>query len=349
MSESIKNFEMRKLDHLSFSKSPETQALGFSGLDRIKLIHEALPDFNLSEIDTQVDLFQTSFKVPLFISSMTAGHSQGESINLTLAQAAHDRGWLMGVGSQRRELFDKNAKNEWVTLRSKLPGAKLVGNIGIGQLIKSKPETIVELVESLQALALFVHLNPLQEALQIDGDTQFKNALLQLQAIVKVLPCPVIIKEVGCGISAKTALRLKSIGVEFIDVAGLGGTHWGRVEGLRARKKNHINFEVSQSFWDWGISTVDSLEQVKKVWYPKKVWASGGVRSGVDAAKLLALGAGMVGLAQPLLVAAEKGGLPDVLSKMEQIEIELKIAMFCSGLKSLSDFDNQGVIEWIKS
>jgi hydroxymethylglutaryl-CoA reductase len=338
-------FEERKKSHIYYSLSDQVQTSDLSDLSSVEFIPEALPSFDFQEIQTQRNYFGYQASYPFLISSMTAGHEQGEVLNQRLARAASGHGWLMAVGSQRRELENSAVAKEWVTLRKAYPKLPLIGNIGIAQVITSSVESIERLVNHLEALALFVHLNPLQEVFQREGTPCFKGGYQALEKLCRRLSVPVLIKEVGSGISSVTAQRLESCGVQVIDVAGRGGTHWGLIEGLRAQegyqrgqqnqdKKSRIQAQGSQTFRSWGLGVVESLLQNRKVLTKTSLWASGGVRSGLDGAKLLALGAQAVGFAQPLLKGAYQGeeALDEVMS---QIEYELKVAMFCSGCETL--------------
>lgn len=345
MAETSAQFEQRKKDHIRIALDPQSQAAGMSELESVRLIHEALPEFNFSEVSTNCSVLSHELKFPLFISSMTAGHIEGDTINKKLAKAVSRRGWAMGVGSQRKELTDSLASKEWKAIRQEAPDAIMIGNLGIAQIIQNKVEHIQALVDNLQASALFVHLNPLQEILQKEGTPDFKGGLRAIEVLCETLKVPVIIKEVGCGFSAATLLKLKNLGVFAVDVAGLGGTHWGRIEGFRSMPGD-ILYESAQTFKDWGISTVESLLMAKECNPDYKVWASGGVRSGLDAAKLLVLGAQMVGIAKPLLEAAILS--EEALEKtMEQFEFELKIAMFCTGCENLQALTTKRVWKWI--
>ncbi|NUN05626.1 MAG: type 2 isopentenyl-diphosphate Delta-isomerase, partial [Bdellovibrio sp.] len=262
MKESNSQFEQRKRDHIRIALDPKSQADGQNGLDSIELIHEALPDLNFKEVDISTSFVFKGDVLPLsspiFISSMTAGHENGQEINQALARLSDRRQILMGVGSQRRELTDSNAAEEWARVRKQAPKARLLGNIGIFQLIKSPIDQVRRLVDSTQATALFVHLNPLQEALQPEGTTDFKSGFDAIENLVKVLPVPVIVKEVGCGFSKETLRRFEGTGVFAVDVSGKGGTHWGRVEGYRSQEQDLL-YKVAQTFSDWGISTVQSM------------------------------------------------------------------------------------------
>jgi isopentenyl-diphosphate delta-isomerase len=349
MSESVQDFEKRKVAHIQHALSETAQTPHLKDISSIRLIHEALPDFDFEDVNIENHTFNLPLKSPLFISSMTAGHTEGVQLNHRLAKAAQEHGWLMGVGSQRRELRDPSAAREWKSLRKVAPHAVLAGNLGIAQIVSTSIDQIKKLIEGLEASALFVHLNPLQEVLQLEGTPQFKGGLQAIEKLCRDLPVPVVVKEVGCGISASTAKRLESAGVFAIDVAGLGGTHWGRIEGLRARDVNPESLQslASETFRDWGLGVVESLLQVKEMADSCQVWASGGVRTGLDAAKLIALGASLVGIAQPLLKAAIQSDEALDL-KMRQFELELKIAMFCSGAVRLQHLNRSKVVGWVK-
>jgi isopentenyl-diphosphate delta-isomerase len=248
----------------------------------------------------------------------------------------------MGVGSQRRELGDATAAMEWQKIRKVAPKAKLLANIGIAQLIQTPLDAVRKLTESTEALGIFVHVNPLQEVLQPEGTTDFRNGLKAIADLVKFAGVPVIVKEVGCGFSVETLKRLQDTGIFAVDVAGKGGTHWGRIEGYRS-EEGQMLYQVAQTFQNWGLSTVQSLRNAKDARVGYEIWASGGVRSGLDVAKLCALGASRVGLAQPFLAAALKGdsALEELLNKLE---LELKITMFCTGSKKISDLQTKRVV-----
>lgn len=350
MNESNTQFENRKRDHIRIALDPRSQTEGQNGLDSIELIHEALPDLDFKEVDISTSFFFSGTSVPLsspiFISSMTAGHDKGREINEALARLSDRRQILMGVGSQRRELTDSNAAEEWAQVRKQAPKAKLLGNIGISQLIKTPIDQIRRLIEATEALALFVHVNPLQEALQPEGTPNFKNSLQAIENLAKFAQIPVIVKEVGCGFSLETLKRLEGAGVFAVDVAGLGGTHWGRVEGYRSDEKELLH-QVAQTFANWGVSTVQSVLNAQEARVSYEVWASGGVRNGLEVAKLLALGAKKVGIAKPFLEAAlhESDASDEALENLlNRLELELKIALFCTGSKNVSELSIKRVI-----
>jgi len=241
----------------------------------------------------------------------------------------------MGVGSQRRELSDNNAAFEWDLLRRDFPQVKLFSNLGIAQLISTSIDQVRRLVDALQAEALIIHCNPLQECIQPEGTPFFKGCWQALEALVRQLPQPIIVKETGCGFSLRTLARLNDIGVAAVDVSGLGGTHWGRIEGHRAVEEP-MRHKASATFRDWGIDTVQSVKNAVSLNPSYEVWGSGGVRHGLDAAKLFALGASTVSFAKPMLDAALRS-IEEVVMVMASIEYELKVAMFCTGSCLLSD------------
>lgn len=326
------HFESRKADHLRLALDPAMEAAGESGFDRIRLEHEALPELDLTDVNLATSFFGYRAASPCFVSSMTAGHANGEALNLTLARVASSRRWPMGLGSQRRELTDRSAREEWTRLRRLAPNGLFFSNLGLSQLISAKTDQVLALVESLEAAALIIHTNPMQECLQPEGTPQFKGGLKALEKICKVSPVPVILKETGCGFSKSTLARLSGVRLAAIDLSGYGGTHWGRIEGGRAPVASPQQ-AAAQTFAGWGISTVASLEAAASLGAAKlgkkEIWASGGIRSGLDAAKAIALGAKKVGFAKPALEAA-LAGEATLDAWMTRIEFELKIALFCT-------------------
>ncbi|OFZ40340.1 MAG: type 2 isopentenyl-diphosphate Delta-isomerase, partial [Bdellovibrionales bacterium GWC1_52_8] len=336
----IQQFEGRKQDHLRHALNPDHQATGLSGFSRIHLHHEAIPDLNFEDIDLATACFGARTKTPFYVAGMTAGHSNANAINRILALACDQRGWAMGVGSQRRDLEAKQV-DRWHRIRDEAPDLVLFANLGISQLDQTASSELMRLVTNLDAKALVVHTNPLQEVLQPEGTPQFSGSLEALRRVCRDFKSegiPVALKETGCGFSKTTLKRLAPLGLAAIDISGLGGTHWGRIEGTRAAKtagKQHLAAAAS-TFANWGESTVDSLLAAKEVLTEKvEIWGSGGVRSGLDGAKLIALGARRVGYAQPALEAALAGSKP-LLRWMELQEYELRVALFCTGCKTPS-------------
>lgn len=325
-------FEARKRDHIRHSLDPSHQALGLGGLEKIHLIHEALPELNLNEIKLDTPCLGQRLSTPFYVAGMTAGHEDAAQINRTLAFACQERGWAMGVGSQRRDLEtdDGGLFDHWKTLREEVPDLVLFANLGLSQLIRAEISQVKKIVQVLGANALAVHVNSLQEAMQPEGTPHFKGGLSTLRRYCEKLGYPIVLKETGCGFSQATLEKLSQIGLAAIDVSGLGGTHWGRIEGARADQRS-VQALASATFANWGEPTVQSVLSAKQVLPDNiEIWASGGVRSGLDAAKLIALGAHRVGYAKPALEAALAG--PESLRFwMETQEFEFKVALFCTG------------------
>ncbi len=336
MDTSFENFENRKKDHIRLALSDQSQALVKSGFTKIKLHHQALPEFDFADVSLHVKLLGHEFSSPHFISSMTAGHEKSFSINLNLARGAKHNNWLMAVGSQRRELTDDNATAEWKKIKAEVPEVKLISNIGILELLSYSPAKILNLAENLEAIGLFVHLNPLQEVFQNNPQVNFTGALKVIEKLVKESSIPILVKEVGFGINKELSHRLFQIGVKIVDVCGNGGTHWGQIEALR-QEPDSLIANSADAFFDWGHSTIDCLLGLQDENLFHQIWASGGVRNGVDSAKCLAMGARAVGIAQPLMKTAVVSD--EVTSKlMQQLDFQLKVAMFCTGIKKCEDF-----------
>lgn len=346
--ESVYNFENRKRDHIQHSLNESNQSTGLAGLEKVSLIHEALPELDFSEVkvDSYSQPLRMVTRTPFLVSSMTAGHAEGLDLNQILAEACFERGWIMGVGSQRRQLMDRKMDHEWKLIRRTAPQLVLLGNLGLSQVIHTSTSEIQRLVDSLEAVAMIVHTNPLQECLQPEGTPMFKGGIEALSRICKELSVPVILKETGCGFSESTLRRLIEVGVAAVDISGLGGTHWGRIEGCRSDSAS-LQHEAAQTFWNWGVSTVESLRLATQLKPDYEVWASGGVRSGLDSAKLIAMGARIVGIAQPILKAA-LDGKGELLRVMEKFEFELKTAMFCTGCKNIEELQNKGIWQWVQ-
>lgn len=338
---SIGQYEGRKRDHLQHALNPAHQAIGLTGLDRVQLIHEALPDLDFQSVRIESTCLGRPSPTPFYIAGMTAGHADAPKLNRILAHACAERGWAMGVGSQRRELPEFIESGEasespdlWAALRKDVPKLVMFANIGVSQLIHSPLASVRRLVDSLQAQALVIHANALQEALQREGTPQFKGALPAIRKVCAEIGVPVVLKETGCGFASATLRRLADTGLAAIDVSGLGGTHWGRIEGARAADGS-LQSAASETFAEWGESTVDSVVAARRELGggSVEIWASGGVRTGLDAAKLIALGGHQIGFAKPALEAALVGG--DKLRQwMATREYELRVALFCTGSES---------------
>ena len=336
---SFLQFEQRKSQHIQLALEPKNQATGLSGFDRISLPHNALPDIDFQNISLETSILGEVRPTPFYIAAMTAGHKDAPHLNQVFAEACRKKGWILGVGSQRRQLSDPTAYKEWEHLKNSSNNLTLLANIGLTQLISlvmtDQIPKLLDLVESLNAKALVIHTNPLQETLQPEGTPHFKMGFKAIKTLCKKVSVPIILKETGCGFARHTLEKLKGIGLAAVDISGLGGTHWGRIEGHRS-PKDSLHFKAAQTFSSWGHSTVESLYHANLIQPDYEVWASGGIRSGLDAAKSIALGADAVGFAMPALQKALLG-VEFLTDWMSQVEYELKIALFCLGLLKIKD------------
>lgn len=339
------DFEKRKRDHIDISLSDQSQAEISAGFETVELVHEALPNLNFDEIQTKTKSLNLELSSPFFVSSMTLGHDGAQKLNSVFASVCESRNILMAVGSQRRQLTDKDAVKECQQLRTDFPKLKVLGNIGLSQLISMSEAQVVDLVAALGAQGIVVHTNPLQECLQPEGTPQFKSGVDALTRVCALLKVPVVLKETGSGFSQKTLEKIKSIGLAAVDVSGRGGTHWGRVETQRA-SRGSVQAQAGASFKDWGVSTVASTHSAVALQPPFEVWSSGGVRTGLDGAKLLAMGAQMVDFARPVLQAAIKGE-ESLQHFFDVLDYELKVAMFCTGVANVDQLRAEGVWKWI--
>jgi len=297
-------------------------------------MHKALPELNLSEIDTTTEFLGHALSFPFFIEPLTGGTQKAEIINKNLAQAAEVFGIGMGLGSQRA-MLDSPEFNHTYHVREKAPTILLFGNLGATQLPSLDTETIIRLVKMIRADGLVVHLNAAQEMCQPEGDTNWRDVLSNIERVCKTTPFPVIVKETGCGIAPTVARQLAAAGVAGIDIAGAGGTSFTKVEFHRGAK-------ISPALFEWGIPTADSLWQCQKAVQTPLI-ASGGIRTGVECAKAIAMGASLVGFAFPLLKAALLS-YQDVLEKLNHLGEELKIAMLLAGAKNIEELKKIKVI-----
>jgi isopentenyl-diphosphate delta-isomerase len=299
---------------------------GFSGFDDIRLVHNALPECDMDAIDTSVSFLGYNLSSPLFIAGMTGGHPDTTEVNMALANAAAHFNIGMGVGSQRAALENPELESSFTIVRDAAPKAFICGNLGAVQLVEKGAEWADRAVEMIDAQALCIHLNPLQEAIQPEGDHNSAGCLEAIRDLCASAKYPVIVKETGCGISSGTANRLWGAGVSAIDVGGLGGTSWAAVEALRA--KDETLAALGNRFADWGIPTTVSLLEICD--RKKPVIATGGLRSGLDIAKALSLGATLGGMALPLLKPAMVS-YDSLLAEIEKIQKELRVAMYLTG------------------
>jgi isopentenyl-diphosphate delta-isomerase len=326
----------RKADHIRISLNQNAQARkATTGFEDVHFIHKALPEIDKQKINLSTTVFSHKFAAPLIVGAITGGTPEATKINATIAEAVEELGLGMGVGSQRAAIEDKKLEKTFSIARKKAPTAFLIANIGGVQLAHGYGlKEAKKAIEMIQADALAIHLNPLQEAVQPEGQTNFRGVLKKIDAIAKELDVPVIAKETGAGIAAEEAKKIEAAGVKGIDVSGAGGTSFAAVEYYRTKRKaNSFQHRLGDVFWDWGIPTAISIAEVSQT-VNIPIIASGGIRSGVEVTKALALGASLTSLSQPVLHAAVKGvkETEDALSLLIE---ELKTNMFLVGVDSV--------------
>lgn len=339
--------QVRKADHLRVCLEEDVQSHRITnGLERYRFTHACLPELNRNEVDISTTFLGKTLSTPLVISSMTGGTEQARLINQRLALTAQRYGLAMGVGSQRVAVENPDL-NVTFSVRQYAPDALIFANLGAVQLnYDYGVEQCQKAVDWLEADALILHLNPLQEAVQTEGDVNFKGLFNKIEQLVKVMPVPIVAKEVGNGISAKMATRLMDVGVSALDVAGAGGTSWARVESERA--KDPKQRRLGNTFADWGIPTAECITGIRALASDERakrvpLIASGGLRNGLDVAKTLALGADVSGLALPFLQAASQS--ETALAELSEALIaEIVTVLFCTGCASLAELRQDGVI-----
>lgn len=319
----------RKAEHLELAQDPNVQERRMY-FDEVVLEHRAAPEIDLAEVDTTTEFLGRELSAPLLISCMTGGTGEATRINRNLALAAEETRVALGVGSQRKAIEDPEQVPSF-QVREEAPSVPVLANLGAVQLNYGYgTEECRAAVEMIDADALVFHLNPLQEAIQPEGDTNFRDLMPKMGRMAQELEVPVIVKEIGCGISPDTGRELLSQGIEVVDAAGHGGTSWARIEARRAD-----DVALGDLFGDWGVPTPLAIEGLAGV-EGLTVIGSGGLRTGVDMAKAIALGADMTGMAKPFLEAAVDGSR-DVVDRIQRRIRELEIAMFCTGSRTVSE------------
>ncbi len=342
----VPHIERRKADQLKINLEQDVLSGLTSGLERFGFIHEALPEVDLDEVDTSLTLFDKRLSAPILISSMTGGTEESKTFNQRLAEAAQEMKLAMGVGSQRAVLENSSLTETFSIARKSAPDILLFANLGAIQLNYGfNAGECQRAVEMIEANALYLHLNPLQEAIQAGGDTKFAGLARKIEEICKKIKVPVIVKEVGWGISPRTAKILSDCGVSAIDVAGAGGTSWSQVEMHRAPDEMRRN--LAASFIEWGIPTADSILNVKRTTPSMLIFASGGLKNGLDIAKCIALGASLGGMAGQFLKAAAIS-TNKVIETIKLTKRQIEVAMFASGSKSLTELDMSKLTERVK-
>jgi len=336
----------RKQEHVELTLQED---VGFrtttTGLERFRFVHNALPEINAEEVDTSVHFLGHRLTLPLLISGMTGGYSNALRINRQLAEVCAESGIGMGVGSQRQAMEDTTFHRTFSVVREVAPNVPIIGNIGAAEVAALQSAApVARLAEMVRADAFAVHLNPLQELLQPEGSTAFRGVLRGIGLLVRELPIPVIVKEIGAGISQDVARRLLEVGVRIIDVAGAGGTSWAGVEILRSGAQRR-----RETFWDWGIPTAAAVKAVAALRDRQAdlmVVASGGIVSGLDIAKSIALGADLAASARPILTALARGGMKGMRALVADWRAEMRGAMFLTGSRTVSELRHAQLMEF---
>ena len=324
----------RKDDHIRINLEQDVQSGLSSGLERYHFVHNALPELDFEAIDLSTTFLGKRLSCPILISSMTGGHEKAAAINTSLAEAAQEKGLAMGLGSQRAAL--ENPSIAWTfQVRKVAPDILLLANLGAVQLNYGLTEDDCQkAVDMIEADALILHLNPLQEALQPEGNKDFRGLLGKIERVCRKLRVPVVAKEVGWGISPSVAKKLIEAGVTAIDTAGAGGTSWSQVEMHRTTDESQAR--LAGAFVRWGIPTAEVVFSVREALPDVPLIASGGLGGGIDAAKCIALGADLAGMASPFLQPAVQSSM-HVIQSIERIMKELRTCMFATGSATIDD------------
>ncbi|RLF12628.1 MAG: type 2 isopentenyl-diphosphate Delta-isomerase [Thermoprotei archaeon] len=341
----MKEVSDRKIEHIEICcKEDVEMRVNTSGFEDVWLVHRAIPEVELDDIELQTNFLGFRLDAPLLISAMTGGHPKVKEINEVLAKVAGELNIAMAVGSQRAAIIDTSLKGTFTVVRDVAPDAFIMANIGAVQLVSDlKVEDVKKAVDMIEANAISVHLNPAHEFSQVGGDTKFKGVLEAIKKLIHELSVPVVVKETGCGISYEDAKLLADIGVSAIDVAGAGGTSWPLVEALRAERNGETLWaEVARGFAEWGIPTAVSIVEVRSV-FNREVIASGGVRSGLDCAKAIALGADLAGFALPALRAASRG-VKELKEYVSVVMNQLRGAMLLTGSRNIEELKRAKVV-----
>lgn len=324
----------RKADHLEVAASGEADfAERTTLLEHVHLVHQALPELAADELELDVELCGHRLAAPVMVTGMTGGTATAARINREIATAAAAAGLAMGVGSQRA-MAEHPELLATFRVKDVAPAVVLIGNLGVVQARALGTARVLELVKQIEADALAIHLNPGQELIQADGDRDFRGAVDTIAALVDALPVPVIVKETGCGLSAQAAARLKFVGVTTVDVAGAGGTSWVAVEARRAAEGSRAR-ALGTELWDWGVPT--AVATVACASHGLTTIASGGLRSGLDVARALALGASLGGLAAPVLRAQRAGGAEAVGELLAGVIASVRAVMLLTGSRRVAD------------
>ncbi|MCC5940503.1 MAG: type 2 isopentenyl-diphosphate Delta-isomerase [Balneolaceae bacterium] len=337
------SIKKRKKDHVDLTVNSDVFYRKSAGFDRYDFVHNALPEVGLNDVTTEAVFLGRKFSFPLFISSMTGGYSEAGAINAQIAEFCERRNLPFGVGSQRAMLEDPSEIESFAIVREMAPNAFIAANIGGAQLIGGMAQHKINLlVDSIRADAVIVHLNPLQELMQPEGDINFEGIETGIEVLAESIDLPLIVKETGAGISKKCAERLLSRGAKVIDVSGAGGTSWAKVENLRERQKNPLHL-----FDDWGIPTVDCITGVNelKMNYHFEMIASGGIRTSFDIVKSIALGADFTATAQPIIKTLVDDGPEALDTLLDRWQNETAILLTLLGCRHIKEVTQAHLIE----
>ena len=346
----------RKDSHIILSVREEVSAKESAWFEYVRFVHQTVLDSSLKDVSLETTFIGKRVNAPLVISGMTGGTELARKINAALARLARKYNLPIGVGSQRAALEDRTLEHTFSVVREEAPEVPIIANIGMSQLSMGlRREDILYLVDMLQADAIAVHLNPLQEVLQPEGEPEFNSFLQKLNEFVRESPVPVIVKQTGEGFSRESAEKLQGIEIRGIDVGGLGGTSFAVIEGLRARLAGLDDLEeIANVFANWGVPTAASILEVREVFPSIMLIATGGVRTGIDIAKALRLGADFTGIARPVLKELYSGGIERADRFLNTLLKELKIAIFLTGGTTIADLKTTPIIlegkllEWVR-
>jgi isopentenyl-diphosphate Delta-isomerase len=321
----------RKDDHLDLATSGDVAFKRTTTLfEHVRFVHDALPELSVDELDTSIELMGKRLRAPILIAAMTGGSDRAERINKDLARVAELRGYAFGLGSQRA-MHRHPTKSHTYAVREVAPNVLLLGNLGIVQAAQMSTDDVKRLVDGVGADALCVHLNPAMELVQDEGDRDFRGGLATLERLLSA-GVRVVVKETGCGLSGHVARRVRGLGVEYVDVSGAGGTSWVAVETQRASADQK---SLGEAFWEWGIPTAASVALCAPHGF-RGIFATGGISSGLDIAKAIALGASAGGIARKALQALETGGEAGAFAFFDRVEAELRAAMLLTGSRNLA-------------
>ncbi|WP_339250143.1 type 2 isopentenyl-diphosphate Delta-isomerase [Sporosarcina sp. FSL W8-0480] len=340
------SINQRKAEHIQITLNEKVTGNEITtGLERVHFIHNALPEIDFPEISIESEFVGLKRPTPFMISSMTGGAAFAETINRNLAIAAEEKGWIFALGSMRA-LIESDEHRSSFQVREYAPSVPIIANLGAVQLNYGfGVDKCRQIIEMSDANMLVLHLNSIQEVIQPNGDLNFKDLLVKIEELTKTVGVPVGVKEVGWGIDGQTAKKLCDVGISFIDVAGAGGTSWSQVE--KYRSNDPIKRAAAETFSVWGNPTVDCIVSVREEIGNQSIVASGGMYTGLDAAKSIALGADVVGFGRSILKEATQS-VEDVIQVMETKELELRIAMFGVGAASIEELKNSERVVYTK-